>query len=151
MKLGFFPYRALHYKAAQAYLDKKAEQGLALQKVYLGCIAFFRKADRPKHFVDLSLNARGNYDYTDPDYLALCGDASWELVQELRKMLLFRAAPTWEAASGLDFDESYISHDGAYLLLRQDKVVALVGCTGVDLTVPENLAVIRERLGLPTL
>ena len=38
MKLGFFPYRALHYKAAQAYLDKKAEQGLALQKVYLGCI-----------------------------------------------------------------------------------------------------------------
>lgn len=95
MRLGFFPYRALHYKAAQAYLDKKAAQGLALQKIYLGCIALFQKSGSPKHFVDLNIirpNERGAYGDVDPDYLELCTDAGWELVRELRGMLLFRAA-----------------------------------------------------------
>lgn len=90
MKLGFFPYEALQYKAAQAYLDRKAARGLALRKVYLGCIARFEEAEKPIHFVDLDI--RPFLEDSDPDYLQLCADAGWELVQLLRGMLLFRAA-----------------------------------------------------------
>lgn len=91
MKLGFFPYEALHYKAAQAYLDRKAARGLALKKVYLGCIARLEAAEQPLHFVDLDI--RQFLEDSDQDYLQLCADAGWELVQTLRGMLLFRAAP----------------------------------------------------------
>lgn len=54
----------------------------------------------------------------------------------------------WEPSPGLGFEESYTCREGEYLLLRQDNVVALVGCRGLDLTTPERLAVIRTRLGL---
>lgn len=54
----------------------------------------------------------------------------------------------WEEAPGLRFEESYVCREGDYLLLRQGKVVALVGCQGLDLTKPERLAVIQERLEL---
>lgn len=90
-KLGFFPYEAMNYKSAQAQLDRRAAQGWELRHIYLGCIARFRRADRPSHFVDLDI--RGHMDEgTDPDYLQLCSDAGWELVQTLRGMLLFRAS-----------------------------------------------------------
>ena len=49
----------------------------------------------------------------------------------------------------LGFEESYACRDGDYLLLRQGKVVVLVGCSGVDLTTLENLRIIRDRLDLP--
>lgn len=55
----------------------------------------------------------------------------------------------WEEAPGLGFEESYVCRDGSYLLLRQGKVVALVGCSGVDLTTLENLQIVRTRLELP--
>ena len=95
MKLGFFPYYPLHYKAAQAYLDRKAEQGLELQKVYLGCIARFERAEAPHHFVDLDLEQKS---YNDPDrpwrdYFQLCADGGWQYIQTIRGMLLFRAMP----------------------------------------------------------
>ena len=47
MALGFFPYEPLHYKAAQAYLDRKAAKGLSLQKISLLCIAHFETAEAP--------------------------------------------------------------------------------------------------------
>lgn len=90
-RFGFFPYEAMNYKAAQAWLDRMAEQGWGLQHVYLGCIAWFRKEIKPKHFVDLDI--RGAYEDSDADYLQLCSDAGWEFIQNLRGMLLFRAAP----------------------------------------------------------
>ena len=90
-KFGFFPYEAMNYKSAQAQLDRRAAQGWELRHIYLGCIARFRRADRPAHFVDLDI--RGTMDEgADPDYLQLCADAGWELVQTLRGMLLFRTA-----------------------------------------------------------
>lgn len=95
MTFGFFPYSPLYYKGAQEYLDKKAARGLALQKVYLGCIARFEKAEGPHHFVDLE-SAQDTYDdpmRTYKDYLQLCDDAGWELIQELRGMFLFRSKP----------------------------------------------------------
>lgn len=88
-KFGFFPYGAMNYKSAQAQLDRRAAQGWELRHIYLGCIARFRRADRPSHFVDLDM--RGGLD-GDADYFQLCSDAGWELVQALRGMLLFRAA-----------------------------------------------------------
>ncbi len=96
MALGFFPYEPLHYKAAQAYLDKKAAKGLELRKIYLGCIARFEKAKHPRHFVDLDLDKKR---YNDPDrsykdYFRLCADGGWLYVQTLRGMLLFRADPS---------------------------------------------------------
>ena len=50
-KLGFFPYEAMNYKAGQAYLNRKEAQGWELRKVYLGCVARFEEAEKPRHFV----------------------------------------------------------------------------------------------------
>lgn len=91
-RFGFFPYGAMNYKAAQAGLDRRAAQGWALKHVYFGCIAWFRRAERPSHFVDLDIRS-GLDEGADADYLQLCADAGWELVQTLRGMLLFRAMP----------------------------------------------------------
>ena len=111
MKLGFFPYQALHYKAAQAYLDKKAAQGLELQKVYLGCLARFETAQAPRHFVDLDLE-QTRYDDPDrswKDYFQLCADGGWQYIQTIRGMVLFRALPGQEPPpiqtdEGIEFD-----------------------------------------------
>lgn len=54
----------------------------------------------------------------------------------------------WAPAPELGFDEGYTALDGAYVLLRQGDVVALVGCTELDLTAPEHLDALRVRLGL---
>ena len=54
----------------------------------------------------------------------------------------------WEPAPGLGFEESYVCREGEYLLVRQGRIVALVGCTGLDLREPEYLAVVRARIGL---
>ena len=95
MKLGFFPYSSLYYKGAQEYLDKKAAKGLELRQVYLGCIARFEEAEKPRHFVDLESAQEGCDDpmRTYRDYFQLCEDAGWELVRELRGMFLFRSKP----------------------------------------------------------
>lgn len=100
MTLGFFPYEPLHYKAAQAYLDKKAARGLELRKIYLGFVARFEKAENPRHFVDLDLDKKH---YDDPgqsykDYFQLCADGGWLYVQTLRGMLFFRADPSKDPA-----------------------------------------------------
>ena len=88
----FFPYEAMNYKAAQAWLDRKAAQGWGLARIYLGCIARLQRAEQPSHFVDLDIRSGFDGD-TDADYLQLCSDAGWELVQSLWGMLLFRSAP----------------------------------------------------------
>lgn len=88
---GFFPYEAMDYKAAQAYLDRRAAAGWVLKKVHLNVLARFEPCEGRSHFVDLDL--RRTLDETDPDYLQLCADAGWEKVQSLRGMLLFRSRP----------------------------------------------------------
>ena len=54
----------------------------------------------------------------------------------------------WYQTPGLGFDQCWVAGGGAYLLLRQGKTVALVGCTGLDLTSPDNLGMLRTRLEL---
>lgn len=90
-KWGFFPYEAMNYKAAQAYLDRQADRGWALKRVWLGCLARFQRGSA-RHFVDLDLHTAFD-DGPDTDYLQLCADAGWEHLQSLRGMLLFRSTP----------------------------------------------------------
>lgn len=87
---GFFPFDAGEYKAAQAWLDGRAARGWRLKRVYLGWLARFEPAESPSHFVDLDTR-RALEGEPDQDYLQLCSDSGWELVQILRGMLLFRA------------------------------------------------------------
>lgn len=89
---GFFPFEAIDYKAAQAYLDQKAAAGWVLDALRLKRLARFVPAEGRYHAVDLDLRGMGD-DGPDPDYLQLCADAGWELVKSTRGMLLFRSLP----------------------------------------------------------
>lgn len=89
-KWSFFPFDPLDYKAAQAWLDKKAEKGWVLEHIYLRRIAKFIPAQGRHHFVDLDLNTEFHME-TGDDYLQLCEDAGWELVRRNPGMLIFRS------------------------------------------------------------
>lgn len=89
-KWGLFPFEAMDYKAAQAYLDKKAAKGWVLDKLYCKRFARFVPAEGRSHYVDLDLHDMLD-DGPDPDYLQLCEDAGWELLKNVRGMLLFRS------------------------------------------------------------
>ena len=89
-KWGLFPFEAMDYKAAQAYLDKKAAKGWVLDKLYCKRFARFAPAEGRSHYVDLDLHDMLD-DGPDPDYLQLCEDAGWELLKNVRGMLLFRS------------------------------------------------------------
>ena len=89
-KWGFFPFDAMDYKAAQSYLDKKADAGWVLDKLYLARFARFVPAESRCHYVDLDLHDAPD-DSPDPDYLQLCEDAGWELRKSVRGMLIFRS------------------------------------------------------------
>ena len=89
-KWGLFPFEAMDYKAAQAYLDKKAAKGWVLDKLSCKRFARFAPAEGRSHYVDLNLYEVLD-DGPDPDYLQLCEDAGWELLKNVRGMLLFRS------------------------------------------------------------
>ena len=89
-KWGFFPFDAMDYKAAQAYLDKKTAEGWVLDKLYCKRFARFVPAEGRCHYVDLDIHEMLD-DGPDPDYLQLCEDAGWELVKRAKGMLLFRS------------------------------------------------------------
>ena len=40
-KLGYFPFCAVDYRAAQAWLDRQGAMGWRLKGIHLGCIARF--------------------------------------------------------------------------------------------------------------
>ena len=89
-KWGFFPFDAMDYKAAQAYLDKKAEDGWVLNRICLRWFAQFTPAEGRCHCVELDLNTDLHIE-TGDDYLQLCEDAGWELAANLRSMRIFRS------------------------------------------------------------
>lgn len=123
-KFGFFPYMPLDYKAAQAYLDRKAEQGWVLKDIWFQQLALFEPAQGRRHFVELWTDRD-----PDRDYLQLCADAGWESLQSIRGMLLFRSLPGIDPAPiqsdrGLEwkqFLKRYVwremAFSGVYLLL----------------------------------
>ena len=89
-KWGIFPFDAMDYKAAQAYLDKKAEDSWVLDKLYLKWFARFVPAEGRYHCVDLD-TPRVFDDDPDWDYVEFCEGAGWELVANIRSMLVFRS------------------------------------------------------------
>ena len=89
-KWGFFPFDAMDYKAAQAYLDKKAEQGWVMDKLVLKWFARFVPAEGRCHCVDLDTPHMFDDDL-DWNYVEFCEEAGWELVKNVRSMLIFRS------------------------------------------------------------
>ena len=85
----------------------------------------------------------------DPKMVALAESISELLAQrreETRNGSFLWGELEWEDAPGLGFDESCVCRGGSYLLFRQGRVVALVGCSGLDLTAPQHLAAVRSRV-----
>lgn len=91
-KWGFFPFDAMDYKAAQDYLDKKVDDGWVLDKLYCKRFARFVPAEGRYHSVDLDLTQIID-DGPDIDYIQLCEDAGWDMVVNVRNMLVFRSKP----------------------------------------------------------
>ena len=69
-------------------------------------------------------------------------------VKETARGAFLWGSLSWTEAPELGFDQCWTAEDGAYLLLRQGRVTALVGCTGLDLTSPEILDMLWIRLKL---
>ena len=85
---SLFTYPIMDIKAAEALLNRRAAEGWALDRVYLGTFARFVPADiRSAWCVDWS---RPGYSER-PDYLALCADAGWTLVQKVGAFNLYKA------------------------------------------------------------
>lgn len=103
-KWGFFPFDAMDYKAAQAYLDKKADDGWVLDKLYLKRFARFVPAEGRYHCVDLDAPHVFSDDL-DWNYVEFCEQAGWELVVNIRSMLLFRSK-TGQRPTPLQTDEN---------------------------------------------
>ena len=85
---SLFAYPVMDIKAAEAHLNRRAAQGWTLDRVWLGTFARFIPAYRPEVWcVDWS---RPGYSER-PDYLSLCSDAGWMLVQKVGAFNLYKA------------------------------------------------------------
>ena len=85
---SLFTYPVMDIKAAEALLNRRSAEGWTLDRVWLGTFARFVPADtRWAWCVDWS---RPGYSER-PDYLALCADAGWTLVQKVGAFNLYKA------------------------------------------------------------
>lgn len=88
----WFRYAAEDVKAAQAELDRMADQGWELEELGLLC-AKFRRAEQPRRcWVESSRwkSVRRKDENSRAEYLELCDEAGWELVEESRDLFYFR-------------------------------------------------------------
>ena len=123
-KWGFFPFDAMDYKAAQAWLDKKAAQGWVLDRMFLRTFARFVPAGGRYHCVDLEL-PRVFDDQPDADYVRFCEDAGWELAAAPRGMLIFRSRSGYSPAplqtdAGMEAERFWKKH------VRKNVITVLV-------------------------
>lgn len=85
---SLFTYPVMDIKAAEALLNRRAAEDWTLDRVWLGTFARFVPSDtRSAWCVDWS---RPGYSER-PDYLALCADAGWTLVQKVGAFNLYKA------------------------------------------------------------
>lgn len=85
---SLFTYPVMDIKATEALLNRRSAEGWTLDRVWLGTFARFVPADtRWAWCVDWS---RPGYSER-PDYLALCADAGWTLVQKVGAFNLYKA------------------------------------------------------------
>lgn len=149
-KWGFFPFDAMDYKAAQAYLDKKTAEGWVLDKLYCKRFARFVPAEGRCHYVDLDIHEMLD-DGPDPDYLQLCEDAGWELLKNTRGMLLFRSllgrhpAPI-QTDEGIEADRFWKKHVLKNFLWLLISLLIFVPLCVILLSMPGGGAKISELL-----
>lgn len=92
----WFSYEPEDAKAAQAQLNRLAEEGLELEDVWF-CAAKFRRVEgrgapcwvEPARWTGMSRRQEDRR----AEYLALCDEAGWELVEQSHGMFWFRAKP----------------------------------------------------------
>ena len=103
----WFRYAAEDVKAAQAELDELADQGWELAELGI-FTATFRRAERPRRcWVEPArwTSIRRKDEQARSDYLALCDEAGWDLLDEAAGMFYFQAKP--------DTDPAPIQTDGS--------------------------------------
>lgn len=103
----WFRYTAEDVKAAQAELDELADQGWELAELGI-FTATFRRAEQPRRcWVEPArwTSIRRKDEQARADYLALCDEAGWDLLDEAGGMFYFQAKP--------DTDPAPIQTDGS--------------------------------------
>ncbi len=91
----WFRYTAEDVKAAQAELDELAEQGWELAELGI-FTASFRRAEKPRRcWVEPArwTSIRRKDEQARTDYLALCDEAGWDLLDEEGGLFYFQAQP----------------------------------------------------------
>lgn len=94
-RLRWFRYTAEDAKAAQAELDELASQGWELAELGI-FTASFRRSEVPRRcWVEPSRwkSIRRKDEQARTDYLELCGDAGWDLLDETGGLFYFQARP----------------------------------------------------------
>ena len=94
-RLRWFRYTAEDAKAAQAELDELADQGWELTELGI-FTATFRRAEQPRRcWVEPArwTSIRRKDEQARTDYLELCSDAGWDLLDEEAGLFYFQAQP----------------------------------------------------------
>lgn len=86
-----FSFLVIDRARGQDYLNRMAAQGWELERVYFGLFARFRRTGRTdlSYFWDWSDTAWPE----EPDYVRLCSEAGWELVQAVNYGNLYASKP----------------------------------------------------------
>ena len=103
----WFRYTAEDVKAAQAELDELADQGWELAELGIFTASFHRSENPRRCWVEPARwkSIRRKDEQARVDYLALCDEAGWDLLDEAGGMFYFQAKP--------DTDPAPIQTDGS--------------------------------------
>lgn len=149
-KWGFFPFDAMDYKAAQAYLNKKAKDGWVMEHLYLKWFARFVPAEGRYHCVDLDTPHVFDDDL-DWNYVEFCEDAGWELVTNIRSMLVFRSklghhpAPL-QTDSELEAEKFWKKYVRRNFLIELVCLLVLAGLIALFASLPDPRTSVTELL-----
>ena len=92
LPFAYLNYLAPDAKALEAALNRRAAAGWALRWLF-GGLAFFRRTERTdlRYCVELRPRKKDPDDLGEPDrdYLDLCADAGWELVDQTGVLRIF--------------------------------------------------------------
>ncbi len=110
-----FPYHTLNYKAAEEWLNQRAEEGWQVED-HLAPLQLIKLARRDGPTVRYCMDLFQPNQPGDADYLSLCRQAGWTPVLELANMRLFVSQPGQRPApiqtdSGLElerFEATYL-------------------------------------------
>ena len=142
-RFSLFTYPVMDMKAAEAALNRRAEQGWRLERVWLGVLAVFVPAHVPvRYCLDWCDNVK---DMEWTDYLALLAQAGWEKKLELRYWNLYEG-PADAVPVQTDGAEEY-RRFRAKVLRR----MIWVAVWSVPLCLLSMLSVLLDLLGGPIL